>query len=1257
MKKMKKLLSLMLAVVMVASTVPYAFAEEASSKSVEEQEVGIITNQAELDTALKTGGSYKLGNDIIIKDSAVSDGNSSSPESFATIIDMDGHTIKTDSVYCIYVYRSDLTILGGKIDKLYLHAGTTDAGGVGKITVKETDISLTSNALGCHGGELILQDATVNATHGSVIYSTAGTVYIKGGTYSAASDAEMFRAYEGTELDVRVYGGTFNKDVSEFVAENCEQTQKDGSYVVDSSIKGTAGEGVNWHINYKGTLTISGTGKMVTEWYSPPWEEYNELITSVVVEEGITEISGSAFCYAINLKTAFIPSTVSVIGSAVFDGCESLEEIKVHDDNVNYKSIDGVVFSEDEKILIIYPSNKAGNEYDIPDSVTTIYDDAFRKVKNLDSLSIPDTVKSIGNGAFSYSKIDSIVLGNGITKISKQCFEGSAVKSIVISDSVEEIKYAAFWCCQKLETLIIGSGVKVIARDILYSTSMLSTIHYKGTQETWDNITIDSDNSEDNGLRTKTLHFIPETSYLDKVDPTCKDGHTAGYYCNDCEAYITGEVIPAVDEHIDGEPVDENVVGVSCTTPGTKDVVTYCTVCSEETSRETVTTGDMLGHKIGDDDKCTVCGNACEHRDENKDYKCDFCNGEIEIKTVVMDKDYSVLIDDNEYDEYVKFVPEKTGTYVIESDNGGNDDDIDPYVDIYDSNNNRVASNDDSNYFDTYNFCCIFRAEKGKEYFIELGCYDYEVEYEYRISANQSIEHQPTSGEPWLEMAWDYDAEYQWYAVEMEEITDENAEGRNADGEEIASYSSEEGWKGVKYSDTINEMNFFMIELEAGDTINMQISEFVTEFGIWSVNNNELYFYDVEANEICQFTASGDDIYYVYAYCSEEARVRAYFVEEMEAIEGENEATLKNPTMGTSYVCIATDKTGTYISNVLTYTYAIIKQPTESDLSVGLNGDADAKYQWYYVDVKSQEITDEDADIVGYGEEDSYYDEDGWHASLLQLYSGDYMGGVFFGIDLEEGQKITFEFDAHVSEFGMLDWNIYQEAKKENFDGGKFTLVAPASGHYEVYYYGEEDFALRAYMEMEEYIPIDGATSATYNPDKVGNYVCKVTFSNGTTEMSKVFEVTHAHTGGTKTCKGYKCDGCGEWYGEADANAHSFTKYEVKKAAKCGEKGLEVAVCDHGCGKQNEKEIAALTHIDKNSDSKCDNGCGYEFKAPADNNSSNGGNSGNSGNNGGKVPGAGDNSNIWLWFAILFVSGMGAAGFAINQKKRMVSER
>lgn len=56
------------------------------------------------------------------------------------------------------------------------------------------------------------------------------------------------------------------------------------------------------------------------------------------------------------------------------------------------------------------------------------------------------------------------------------------------------------------------------------------------------------------------------------------------------------------------------------------------------------------------------------------------------------------------------------------------------------------------------------------------------------------------------------------------------------------------------------------------------------------------------------------------------------------------------------------------------------------------------------------------------------------------------------------------------------------------------------------------------------------------------------------------------------------CDNCGQYFGDADADNHSFNNYEEVEAPKCGVAGKEVSYCDNGCGATDEKEIPALTH-------------------------------------------------------------------------------
>lgn len=106
--------------------------------------------------------------------------------------------------------------------------------------------------------------------------------------------------------------------------------------------------------------------------------------------------------------------------------------------------------------------------------------------------------------------------------------------------------------------------------------------------------------------------------------------------------------------HTADEPIKENEKSATCTSTGSYDNVTYCSVCNEELSRENITT-NMLSHTeetikgyaptctetgLTDGIKCFVCGKAIveqtaisttDHKDNDGDYECDFgCGFEFE---------------------------------------------------------------------------------------------------------------------------------------------------------------------------------------------------------------------------------------------------------------------------------------------------------------------------------------------------------------------------------------------------------------------------------------------------------------------------------------------------------------------------------------------------------------------------------------------------------------------------------------------------
>ena len=92
---------------------------------------------------------------------------------------------------------------------------------------------------------------------------------------------------------------------------------------------GSCGGNVTWTVTDDDTLTISGTGAMVNSGSS--WGGYSELITSVVVEEGVTSICDSAFKDCKKLTTVTLPAGLTSIGASAFEGCYSLTGIVIPD--------------------------------------------------------------------------------------------------------------------------------------------------------------------------------------------------------------------------------------------------------------------------------------------------------------------------------------------------------------------------------------------------------------------------------------------------------------------------------------------------------------------------------------------------------------------------------------------------------------------------------------------------------------------------------------------------------------------------------------------------------------------------------------------------------------------------------------------------------------------------------------------------------------------------------------------------------------
>ena len=367
----------------------------------------------------------------------------------------------------------------------------------------------------------------------------------------------------------------------------------------DVIASGSCGDSVKWTLDSDGVLTIRGSGKMYSNLVCAPWYSQRESIRSVVIEQAVTSIGYRAFYGCSSLTSITIPEGVTRIGNSAFYGCSRLASLFFNGDaptidttafidvnavafypagNATWESkkldyggtlywsamelnteiiatsicgenmmwqlskggvltikgsgtfkdftlwesykpmIQQVIFSA----AIEVPTIPANSFYryqhlrtiTLPDSVTSIGDYAFSSCSSLTSITIPKSVTSIGSWAFSdCSSLTSITIPEGVTSIGNWAFygctsltgiwvgkcnpnysndengvlynkektrliqcPGGLSGTYAIPDSVTSIGNYAFYGCSSLTSIIIPDSVTSIGNRAFYGCSSLTSI-------------------------------------------------------------------------------------------------------------------------------------------------------------------------------------------------------------------------------------------------------------------------------------------------------------------------------------------------------------------------------------------------------------------------------------------------------------------------------------------------------------------------------------------------------------------------------------------------------------------------------------------------------------------------------------------------------------------------------------------------------------------------------------------------------------
>ena len=291
-------------------------------------------------------------------------------------------------------------------------------------------------------------------------------------------------------------------------------------------LSGACGEKLTWTLDTNGTMTISGTGTMndYNQWLDPvPWNDYRDIIKTVVVQIGVTSIGSYAFYECDELTSVSLPSGFRTIGNNAFSGCSALSEP-------------------------IFPSGLREIKYN-----------AFTGCTSLKSISLPDSLRSLGGSVFSdctalktvrlssalqrvgdftgCTALESIVIPEGVTDVSgfDGCtalytvtlpgtvtsvggFKGcTSLTSIYLPDSVHDIYYSAFEGCTSLESIHILGSIYDVGERAFYNCSALTSITLKNVQVISKEAFAGCSALAQVSIDSSTLYSIAESAFEDCV--------------------------------------------------------------------------------------------------------------------------------------------------------------------------------------------------------------------------------------------------------------------------------------------------------------------------------------------------------------------------------------------------------------------------------------------------------------------------------------------------------------------------------------------------------------------------------------------------------------------------------------------------------------------------------------------------------------------------------------------------------------------
>ena len=206
-------------------------------------------------------------------------------------------------------------------------------------------------------------------------------------------------------------------------------------------------------------------------------------LTSITIPDSVRSIGNYAFSYCTSLTSITIPDSVTSIGGSAFLCCTGLKTAGPIGSEANIQ-IETIYKDEYRRSGLLYYYL---TDITIPDSVTSIEEGAFSDC-DLTSVTIPSSVTSIGADAFKNTDITEIIIPSSVISMSNAFHNCTNLSRVTILEGATNIDELAFTGCTGLTEITIPNSVTSIGANAFSDCNDLSKIYFVGTEAEWNSL-------------------------------------------------------------------------------------------------------------------------------------------------------------------------------------------------------------------------------------------------------------------------------------------------------------------------------------------------------------------------------------------------------------------------------------------------------------------------------------------------------------------------------------------------------------------------------------------------------------------------------------------------------------------------------------------------------------------------------------------------------------------------------------------------